>query len=113
MTTFDLVGKAYLPLGQTGFNVYALGGAVLVHSKIKKDVKKSNTINVDGIVDGSKTQNKLRPKYGIGASYDIPDTKFTTNVELSRVQGTGNVKKNIKAIPNADMVTFNLAYNFG
>lgn len=111
MTTFDLVGKAYLPVGGTGLNVYGLGGVALVHSKISPSTK-NGTMLLTGLDDHSKTQNKLRPKFGVGASYDIPETKLTTNLEWSRIQGTGNTKKSVSAIPNADMVTLNLAYKF-
>src|SRR5262249_15680656 len=32
LVTCDLVAKAYLPISDSGFNLYALGGAALVHS---------------------------------------------------------------------------------
>lgn len=107
--TFDLnavsvVGKAYLPLGADKFNVYALGGLALVNA--------SQDIKLDGHRIKSKDVHRIRPTFGIGASYDIT-TKLTANVELSRIQGTGNTKTSISAIPNADMLTAGLAYNFG
>jgi opacity protein-like surface antigen len=109
MSAVDLVGKAYLPLGNTGLNAYALGGAALVHSKARANV------SWEGIIlnSASSRQNKLRPKFGLGASYAIPATKLTTSVEWSRIQGKGNLKNDIRAIPNADMATLNISYNFG
>lgn len=108
--TVYLEGKIYLPLGQTGLNVYGLGGMALVNSK-------RNNSNVNALVvpvaqNQSKTLNKLRPKYGAGFSYDVPRVNLTSSVEWSRVQGQGNVKNSIKAIPNAEMTTVNFYYNF-
>lgn len=111
MTSLDLVGKAYLPVGTTGLNLYALGGAALVHSKIKQQTK-LNTPLVTGFDSTSQVQNKFRPKFGAGASYDIPQTQLTTNLEWSRIQGKGNTKKSLTAIPTADMVTVDIAYKF-
>lgn len=113
MNAFDVVGKGYLPLGESGFNLYGFGGAALVNSKFENNVQ---FIGANHNV--KKTQNKVRPIVGIGASYDIPQTNLTTNLEYSHIQGTGNTKitnglVNSSAIPNADMVTLNLAYNFG
>jgi opacity protein-like surface antigen len=106
----NLVGKAYLPVYDTGVNVYALGGVAYVRSY--GDEKLSSSI--PGVAQHqSKTNNKFRPTYGVGVSYDIPQTQLTTNVEFSRVQGTGNVYSSNSAIPSANLVTLNLAYNFG
>lgn len=106
---FDLVGKGYLPLGETGFNAYALGGLARVSNTVDANV----TVNKDTILKTSPTTGKFRPKYGIGISYDVPHSPITTNLEFSRIQGMGNVKTNIRAIPSADMVTLNVSYNFG
>lgn len=117
MNAFDVVGKAYLPIGETGFNVYGLVGGALVRSNnvVKSSLNLPPTGHFaafTGKAKESKVTTRLRPKFGVGVSYDIPESKFTTSLELSRIQGTGNVKKNIKAIPNADMLTLNVAYNF-
>lgn len=101
MYSINLVGKAYLPLSDTGFNLYGLGGGALVRS--------------DNVITGFKEQKqtKLRPVYGLGAQYDFPDNPVSTGIEYSRVQGKGNIKTSPSAIPSANLVTFNLAYNFG
>lgn len=114
MTTLDLVGKAYLPLSESGFNVYGLGGLSLVHSKAtaKATAKNSSNTLADSLKK-SKTQNNIRPVLGVGASYDIPQTQLTTSLEYSHTFGKGNVKNSINAVPSADLVTLNLAYNFG
>lgn len=111
MMAGDLVGKAYLPLPDTGFNLYALGGIALVHSKVEDKSKFTSPYGSDASTV-SKKQNKFRPKFGVGASYDIPDTQLTANVEWNRIQGIGNVKKNINAIPTSDMMTVNFSYKF-
>ncbi len=104
----NLVGKAYLPVYDTGVNVYALGGGAYVRNKVDGSY---NALGVQG--GGSKTTYKVRPTYGVGVSYDIPQTQFTTNLEFSRIQGTGNVAHSDSAIPSANLVTLNLGYNFG
>lgn len=111
MNTVDVVGKAYLPISDSGFNVYALGGAALVHSQSKINVSQgSNGFSVNNV--GTKTTNKIRPEIGLGASYDIPNTQLTSNIEFSHIQGSGNLKTSASAIPSANMLTLNLAYNF-
>lgn len=114
MTTFDLIGKAYLPLSETGFNVYGLGGISLVHSKTTvKATAKNSSINYAESIKQSKSQDNIRPVLGLGASYDIPQTQLTTSWEYKHTFGKGNVKNSINAIPSADLVTLNLGYNFG
>lgn len=98
--TGDLVGKAYLPISDSGFNLYALGGAAYVHS----NEKASGTV----LKSSTTSTNKVRPKYGIGASYDIPNSPVTTSLELSRVQGTGDKS----SIPNVDSAMFTVSYTF-
>lgn len=112
MNAIDLVGKAYLPLNN-GINLYALGGVARVSSKV--NYKNGFVPLVNGMnapKNGEKTYNKLRPIYGVGASYDIPQSNFTTNLEYSHIQGSGNVKTSASAIPSANMLTLNVAYNF-
>ena len=105
----NLVGKADLPIYDSGFSLYALGGAAYVISKT--DTKLNGVPSK--LKSVSVTNKKLRPTYGVGASYDIPQTQLTTSVEFSRIQGKGNVRTSSSAIPTANEVAFNLAYNFG
>lgn len=110
LNAIDLVGKAYLPLGESGFNIYGLGGIAYVANDV--DFTRSyDTPNIDPTKE-SHSNRKIRPVYGIGASYDIPQTSLTTNVEFTRIQGNGDVKSNLQAIPSANMLTLNLAYHF-
>jgi len=100
----NLVAKAYLPIQNSGVNVYALGGAAYVQSQAKL------TSNVPGMSATYKT-NAIRPVAGIGVSYDA-SRNITAGVEASRIFGRGNLKTSNSAIPNADMVSFNISYNF-
>lgn len=99
MQSLDVVGKGYLPLGESSFNVYGLVGGAYVHDKVT--------------VVASKTTNKVRPVVGLGAGYNIPQTNLVTSLEFRHTQGTGNVKTSASAIPNVDALTLNVAYNFG
>lgn len=113
MSALDLVGKAYLPLGESNVNVYGLAGAAYVKSTTKYTNGKAVLAkNVVEPIEGSKTHSKIRPIVGVGTSYNIPDTNVVTNLEFSHIQGSGNVKTSPNAIPSANLMTLNLAYNF-
>lgn len=103
MQAVSLVGKAYLPI-QQDFNVYALGGISEVYSAVKTTVIGQNV--------GTTKTHKLRPVYGVGASYDV-NSHVNAGLEFSRIQGSGNINNSVKAIPSANMLTLNGAYNFG
>ena len=104
MNTLDVVGKAYLPISDTGFNLYGLGGVARVNSTQKLDVSQPGLKSFHK----EETTHKFRPVYGLGASYDVTP-QVTTNLEFSRMQGNGS-KSNV---PSANMVTLGVAYNFG
>jgi OOP family OmpA-OmpF porin len=114
MNTVSLVGKAYLPI-QQDFNVYALGGAAEVYSTVNYKNNSNGAITLNNnlaLQNGSHTIRKLRPTYGIGASYDV-NSHFNTGLEFSRIQGNGNTQTNANAIPSANLLTLTAAYNFG
>lgn len=98
----SLVGKGYLPLSDTGLSAYVLGGLAEVR----------NEIRLTGSTRESYNTSSLRPTYGLGLSYDTT-SHVTTGLEVSRIQGKGNMKTDSHAIPTADMVSFNIGYNFG
>lgn len=112
LSAVDLVAKGYIPLG-SNFNVYGLAGAAYVNHTV--DYKPGNISLADGVTAkaGSTKTHKIRPKYGVGVSYDIPEAHITTALELSRIQGSGNAKKNANALPSSDMLALTVAYNFG
>lgn len=103
MNAIDLVGKAYLPIAESGFNAYVLGGAARVNSK--QQINISN--GVDSFSD-SQTTRQIRPIYGLGVSYDASNN-VTTNLEFTQIKGKGSDS----SIPNANMLSLNVAYNFG
>lgn len=110
----DVVGKGYLPLSNSGFNLYGLAGLARVSSQTQYK-NQGGVPLAQGIVTprtGTHTYSKVRPVYGVGVSYDIPQTNFVTNLEFSRIQGSGNMKTSQSAIPSANMLTLNVSYNF-
>lgn len=112
LTAISLVGKAYLPLGEGNkFNLYALAGVAEVFSKANNPAAPANAYYTSALV-GSKTTRALRPVYGIGASYDV-NSNVAVNAELSRIQGRGNTKTSLSAIPDADALLVGVTYNFG
>mgnify|MGYP000906889122 CR=1 FL=1 len=108
LDALSLVAKGYLPLGNSGLNAYVLGGLAEVHNKHTSNYN----IMDESTLNETTTTNTLRPTYGIGMSYNLPQN-LTTSVELSRIQGKGDMYTNSKATPNAEMLTINLGYNFG
>lgn len=114
MNAIDLVAKTYLPIGDRRFNLFALGGLAAVSNTVEFNNGGIPFIN-DFVmpVNGSKTRPKIRPIYGVGMGYDIPKSHFTASVELSRIQGIGDVKTSTNAMPPANMLSFSLNYNFG
>ena len=106
LDALSLVAKGYLPLGESGFNLYALGGMAEVASSVELDYE-----NVPMFPDENKTYYSLRPTYGLGMSYDI-NSHLTASVEYSHIQGKGDLKTSPSAIPSAELYTLNLAYNF-
>lgn len=114
LDALSFVGKGYLPFDDSGFSAYVLGGVAEVRNQVRyhnNGVALANGVSA-GFKNGTTNYYSLRPMYGIGVSYDMAQ-HVTTNVELSRIQGKGNVKTSAGAIPNADMMTVNLSYNFG
>jgi len=107
LDALSVVGKGYLPLSDTGVNLYALGGAAEVRSQVK-----TNGTLLGHSVSDTQNTNSLRPAVGVGVSYDMAE-HVTSSLELSRIFGRGDTKTSASAIPNADMVTLNLGYNFG
>lgn len=108
LNSFNLVGKGYLPISDTGINLYGLAGAGYVISKQAAEGRAPNYT-----VSGSNTEGQIRPLAGAGISYDFGDSGVSSSLEYNHMFGQGDVKSDASAIPSADMVSFNLAYNFG
>ena len=114
MSALDIVGKGYLPIGDSGFNLYALGG--IARASNTTQFKNNGVSLANGVTaprEGTSTHYKIRPIYGIGAGYDFAQTNFGTRVQFSHLQGSGHLESNPKAIPSANMLTLNVSYNFG
>jgi len=109
----DLVGKLYLPFGHTGFNIYGLAGAARVSVTTHYT---DNGVPLSGAIadpnDGITHTYKTRPIYGAGISYDFGN-RITANVEYTQIRHLGHFETNAYAIPNMNLATANLAYNFG
>lgn len=113
----SLVGKAYLPVKQSGLNVYGLLGVAEVFSQNKYSANGMVTSPPGDIVEYAPGVSEtyrtraLRPTYGLGASYDFSQ-HLISSLEYSHIQGNGNLNLNPHAVPSADLVTLNLAYRF-
>lgn len=108
----DLIGKAYLPVTNSGFNVYALGGVAEVFGETDDDnASVPLEDNVSPPDNGTTTTHHLRPKIGVGMSYDI-SSSVSASVELSRIRGAGNILDDSEATPDADMLSVSLTYKF-
>lgn len=113
LKAFDLVAKAYLPVSDSGFNLYALGGAALA-----TDVTRYNdggvpaasgyTLPASG---ASLVRHKILPVYGAGIGYDFSKA-VSANIEFSHLKGWGNTDTNAQAIPSANLLTLNFSYHF-
>lgn len=110
--TYDLVGKAYLPLGASGFNIYVLAGAARV-AEILKYV--NSPIGLTGSIatpiPGTTNTFKTRPIYGLGINYDF-NRHLVANVELTQIQHLNTFSNKPNSIPFMNLATVNLAYKF-
>jgi len=104
----DIVAKTYLPFGEKRFNIFALGGIAAVNSITKAN--HNEEISINDFVPNSKT--RIRPIYGAGVGYDIPKSHFTATIEVTRIQGVGDLKSSPHSMPSANMVSVGLTYNF-
>jgi len=99
LEAINVEGKAYFPVVlDNKLNIFGLAGVALVYSKTSNPATTGTTT--------------VRPVLGLGISYDFTP-KLTGNVEGSRIFGRGKLNTSSKAIPNADMLSVGLAYNFG
>ena len=105
ITALDLIAKGYLPFGE-GFNAYALAGLAYEMADAKVNASRTVANRTESIrVKGS--QDGFAPKFGLGVSYDIPNSNITTGIEASRI-----LKRSSKGLPEMNLVTFNVGYNF-
>jgi OmpA-OmpF porin, OOP family len=118
LSSFDVRGKAYLPLLDNNANVYAIAGLAYAKQDVDSNVKApaGPSITNDLRANELKSNNRVRPVFGIGGNYNV-SSQVTAGVEYTRLQGIGSLDKdtasNAKAMPNVDTVMFTVAYNFG
>jgi hypothetical protein len=110
--TYEGLLKGYLPLGDSGFNLYALAGFARV-------VETMNFIN-NGVplnnylyppANGNNHYYRNRPEYGLGINYNFAK-HFTVNVEATQILKLGSMSTQAGATPNLNFFSLNFAYNF-
>jgi OOP family OmpA-OmpF porin len=105
MKAWTLVGKLYLPLGESSpFNIYGLLGA----SNVYGDGTTKSPINGENL---SASNRAWLATAGFGLTYDI-NSHVTTGFEYSYTSSKNGNEDNI-GIPESNLVTLNLSYNFG
>jgi hypothetical protein len=120
MSALSIVGKIYVPFPQTEnpwYNLSPYGIIGLSEAWSNTNYQNSGIPLASGVsaeyqIGGTDTSS-LRPIFGGGVSYDIPDTMVSIGVEFTRIQGTGNPWTNARAIVSAEMLTVNVGYSFG
>ena len=109
--TYDVVGKLYLPLAHSGFNLYALGGAARV--AMTEHYNNQGVPNSGVIVtplNPTTHYYSTRPIYGAGVGFEF-GSNISANVEYTQIRYNGTFSNNSSATPNMDMITANLAYH--
>lgn len=108
VNTADVVGKAYMPFGTSGFNIYIIGGVARVF-EYTKYTDGGILTNFPAPAAGTTSTFSTRPIYGVGASYDIM-CNLVTNVEYTQIQRDGS---SVTGTPFIGLATLNLSYHFG
>lgn len=93
----DLVGKGILPL-QDGFALYGKLGAAWLDAKASAS---------NATIEGSDTEHKILPTFGVGLSYDITPN-VPVDISWNRIQKVGNTN-----LESTDFFSLGIAYNFG
>ncbi|MDX1900505.1 MAG: outer membrane beta-barrel protein [Gammaproteobacteria bacterium] len=95
----DLTGKAIWPLAQQ-FSLFAKLGVGIARTTSSGSIAK---LNADGSPK-STTQTSLRPKIGIGASYDLT-SRWQAELTFDRMMSGGGIK-------NADLISLGISYHW-
>lgn len=113
MNSLDLVAKTYLPLGESKLSLYALGGAAVVNNSTRFHDGGVPVLNdFLSLAQGTRSQRKIRPVYGVGVGYDIPKSHVSAGLEFKRIQGLDDINTSTNAMPPANAMTFSLTYHF-
>ena len=107
----DLTGKLTLPL-EYGFGVYLKGGAELIsaYREVNKFISSTPFSNPNNIqlLNGTnygQYYQTLRPVYGAGIDYTIPDTHLDIDLSYTETSGGGS-------IPKTMLTALGLSYKF-
>jgi opacity protein-like surface antigen len=111
--TYDVVAKAYLPIGYSGFNVYALAGYI----RVVEIIRYTNTgLNANTKIAlpnlGTTHGYNNRPMYGAGVNYNL-GKHITINAEVTQAEHLNSFGTTPTAVPYLDLASVNVAYNFG
>lgn len=96
VSAIDLIEKGNYPLGECGLSIFAKAGGAYTMNNV------SNVITNNG---GPRTVDKLLFTYGLGFNYQF-SPKVISDLTWMRIQ-------NNQTVPNADLITLGLSYNFG
>jgi hypothetical protein len=110
--SYDFVAKAYLPINNTGFNLYALGGIARVVGTIRfynNGAPLSGNLAYPTSVITHAYHN--RPIYGLGVNY-VFTRHWIANIEWTQIQHLGSLGHSPTNIPTLDLATVNISYNF-
>jgi OmpA-OmpF porin, OOP family len=95
----DATGKLIYPVNNN-FNIYAKGGAALVHAN--QDITGTTSLGLTRISD---TTDPIRPLFGAGAGVNLAQN-VTLDASWTRIQGNNNIQ-------NIDFYGAGLTYYFG
>lgn len=105
----DLSLKGLLPLGDSGFTLYAKGGAAYITAEFETKTQLvggaligSLTPNFTAPASDKHTENSFRPVYGAGISYNLNDN-LSMDISWTRIQGDSKIK-------DADLAAVGLTY---
>lgn len=87
MYSYDIAGKAMLPFGDSGFEVFGKLGASRVHSHVK--VSNSAVVNANGIVVNTGTHAATGLYFGLGADYAFMPN-LTGSLQWNRARGNNS-----------------------
>lgn len=110
--SYDALGKAYLPLGYSGLNLYVLAGVSRVTETLNyTDGGVPLSGSVAPINAGVSHSYKTRPLYGVGINMTFMN-HITADVEATQVYNLGSFSSDANAIPFLNLLTLGVAYNF-
>ncbi len=99
--SYDIAGKALLPIGDTGAELFAKLGAARLHSNVKSTTFATN----NGIGVNTGTSNATGYYFGLGADYSFLPSA-AVNAQWQRAKGNSTTG-------NMDLYSLGVSYLFG